>query len=101
MLKRRYFAHVSPSGSTLGSRDGAAGYLRGAQYWTVGEVLAWITKPRPTPDAVVRAWMHSPEHKRVLLTASFRDAGVYVGRGNPVRRNGAGATFAMEFGRRN
>jgi hypothetical protein len=44
--------------------------------------------------------MHSPEHQRVLLTASFRDAGVFVGRGNPVRRNGAGATFAMEFGRR-
>lgn len=100
MLTRRYFAHETPGGSTSADRARRAGYLRGARYWTVGEVLAWLIEPRPTAAAVVDAWMHSAGHRKVILRANLRDAGVAVARGNPRFRGGAGATFAVEFGRR-
>jgi uncharacterized protein YkwD len=100
MLVKHYFAHDSPSGDTIVDRGRAAGYLRGTHYWTLGEVLAWFNGARVTPAGVVQAWMHSPGHRRVLLTAAFRDAGVAFGRGNPIARSRSGATFAMEFGRR-
>lgn len=32
----------------------------------------------PNPGTVVRAWMHSPEHRRNILTCSLRDLGVGV-----------------------
>jgi uncharacterized protein YkwD len=100
MVRRRYFSHESPGGTRVGERVRATGYLRGARYWTVGEVLAWLVQPRPTPVAVVDAWMHSKPHKAVLLHPSFRQLGAAYARGNPRIRRDAGATFAAVFGRR-
>jgi uncharacterized protein YkwD len=99
MVVRRYFAHESPAGRTAADRARRAGYLRGARYWTVGEILAWLVNPRPTAAAVVKAWMDSPGHRKVVLRANLRDAGVGIARGNPRTRAG-GATFGVEFGRR-
>ena len=100
MVGRRYFAHESPAGRTSADRARRSGYLRSARYWTVGEVLAWLIDPRPTAAAVVRAWMNSPGHRKVILRPGFRDAGVGIVTGNPRIRGGAGATFAVSFGRR-
>ena len=100
MVRRRYFSHESPGGARVANRVRAAGYLRGARYWTVGEVLAWLVRPRPTPAAVVDAWMKSPPHQEVLLHPSFRQVGADFARGNPRVRKDAGATFAAVFGRR-
>jgi uncharacterized protein YkwD len=99
MVRRRFFAHETPSGRASFDRARRAGYLRGARYWTVGEILAWLVDPRPTAAAVVKAWMDSPGHRKVILRANLRDAGVGIARGNPRTRAG-GATFAVEFGRR-
>jgi uncharacterized protein YkwD len=49
MVRRRYFAHVSPAGATLGDRVARTGYLRGASGWSLGEVLAWTDRARATP----------------------------------------------------
>jgi uncharacterized protein YkwD len=100
MVRRRYFAHQSPGGRRVGDRARAAGYLRGARYWTVGEVLAWLVRPRPTPAAVVEAWMRSGPHRAVLLHGAFRQVGADFTRGNPRARGGDGATFAAVFGRK-
>lgn len=100
MVRRRYFSHDSRGGAQVADRVRRTGYLRGARFWTVGEVLAWLVRPRPTPDAVVRAWMRSRPHRAVLLGASFRQVGADYARGNPRLRGGAGATFAAVFGRR-
>jgi uncharacterized protein YkwD len=100
MLARRYFEHESPGGRTSADRARRSGYLRAARYWTVGEVLAWLIDPRPTAAAVVQAWMHSPGHRKVILRPGFRDAGVGLATGNPRIRGGAGATFAVSFGRK-
>lgn len=100
MVRRRYFAHASPGGAKLTERARAAGYLRGARHWTVGEVLAWLVRPRPAPVAVVDAWMRSRPHRAVILQPSFRETGAAFAAGNPVVSHRAGATFAGVFGRR-
>ena len=100
MVRRRYFSHQSPAGTRVSERVRAAGSLRGARSWTVGEVLAWLVRPRPTPAAVVDAWMRSKPHRVVLLRPSFRQIGAAHARGNPSVRGDGGATFAAVFGRR-
>ncbi len=99
MVARRYFAHVTPTGRGVVARVSGTGYLRGTRAWTLGEVLAWLVRPRPTPVATVDAWMASPPHRAVLLGPAFRDIGIAVAPGNP-RTGAAGATWVGELGRR-
>lgn len=94
MVARRFFDHVSPSGSTLTSRAQGAGY--GAR--SLGENIGWGSGGLATPAAIVRAWMNSPPHRAVILNGSYRDAGVGVASGSPL--GGAGATFVLDVGTR-
>src|SRR5687767_10428426 len=41
MVRRRYFSHTSPGGSTPASRISRTGYMTGARWWSVGENIAW------------------------------------------------------------
>jgi uncharacterized protein YkwD len=41
-----------------------------------GENLAWGEGAAGGPDAIVQAWLASPEHRRNLLSPSFRRVGV-------------------------
>lgn len=100
MARHAYFAHASRDGRTAVDRIRETGYLRGARAWTVGEVLAWGSKRRSTPEATVRAWMRSRPHRRVILAPVFRDVGVGLARGLPVSGRPAGGTFVAELGRR-
>jgi uncharacterized protein YkwD len=61
-------------------------------------VLAWGTRGRSTPAAAVEAWMESDRHRRVLLRRRYRDVGVGVALGTPVRTGPAGATYAAALG---
>jgi len=99
MVRRRYFSHVSPDGGTLRKRIAASGYLNGASYWTLGEVLAWAGGRSFTPAGVVKAWMRSPAHKRALLIASFREIGIGITHGIPANQR-HGATWTANMGRR-
>lgn len=69
MARRRYFAH----GRWVGRVARAAGRAR-----SLGEVLGWLdhTSPRGEAVAMVRAWLHSPEHRRVLLDGDFGRVGI-------------------------
>ena len=100
MVGRQYFAHASADGGHVVERVRRAGYLRGARYWSLGEILAWGSRSRATPDSIVRAWMRSPAHRDVLLRPDFRDVGVHVVLGTPHPRHKHGGTFVAEFGRR-
>jgi uncharacterized protein YkwD len=96
MVRRSYFSHVSPGGQTFAERLRAAGYAAN-RGWAAGEVLAWGTGGRSTPEAIVAAWMRSSGHRRVLLGSRYREVGVGLARGNPV--SGAdGATYAAALG---
>ncbi len=98
MVTRRYFSHVSPSGGDVTGRVRTAGYLRGAHGFSVGENIAWGQGPLGTPAATVDAWMHSPPHRAIILTAGFREAGVGVAAGTPA--GSAGLTWVLNVGRR-
>lgn len=100
MVRERFFAHVSPEGSTLNKR-----VRRGTRYltgtvgnWSLGENLAWGTRSLSTPGATVEAWMRSSGHRRNILDARFRDIGIGVVAGAPARVSGAAATYTTDFG---
>ena len=103
MVARGYFAHDTPSGRTLFARVRTAGYVRAGRpaRYLVGENLAWGRGRRARPAAIVRAWLASPTHRRVLLTPRFEQLGIGVLVGVPVAgRRGTGATYATAFGAR-
>jgi uncharacterized protein YkwD len=104
MVTHVYFAHNSRDGHPFFSRIRATGYLAGAFDWTLGENLAWGAGRRASPRLTVRAWMHSPGHRRNILDSRYTDIGIAVVPGAPVaarmRARGPAATYATEFGAR-
>lgn len=100
MVRHRFFAHVSPGGSTPASRVAHTSYLRGASTWALGEDIAWGSGTDATPAAIVAAWMASAPHRRNILEPSFRDVGIGVRRGAPARGVRGGATYVADFGAR-
>ena len=98
MVRRDYFSHTSLGGMTFPERIRRTGYLRASNDWLVGENLAWGTNARATARAVLGVWMTSPSHRSVLLTRSFREAGVGVAWGVPDRHLAGGATYTVDFG---
>jgi len=97
MVARRYFAHTSPSGLTPRVRIRASGWMRGRPAWTIGETLAWRSGAA-TPGRIVRMWLASPGHRRVLLDGRYRAAGIGIADGTPYRGARGGATYTADFG---
>ena len=95
MALRDYFAH----GNFVG-RIKRAKYLRGARSWRLGENIAWGSGSLATPVEIVDAWMHSPGHRANILNRGFREIGIGIARGTPVRSYSDGATYATDFGTR-
>jgi uncharacterized protein YkwD len=75
MIGRDYFAHTSPTGSTMTDRILSSGYVSGFN-WVAGETLAWGWGTQAGPRATVRAWLHSPEHRSILLSARYKRIGI-------------------------
>jgi uncharacterized protein YkwD len=95
MIARGYFAHDSPDGASVMDRVKATGYFDGATVWKVGETIAGGTGSLATPRAVVRAWLHSPGHREILLDGDFAEIGLGVG-GDAA----SSAMYTADFGRR-
>jgi uncharacterized protein YkwD len=68
MVTRNFFSHTGSSGSSVGDRATAAGYL----WRSVGENIA---AGQPDVAAVVDAWMKSDGHCANLMNSSYRDIG--------------------------
>jgi len=101
MVNRRYFAHTTPNGWDPGRRARASGYVPRFASWIVGENIAWGVAGAATAGWVFNAWMHSPPHRHNILDRHFRDVGIGVAPGVPVRGFGGihmRATFSVEFG---
>jgi uncharacterized protein YkwD len=88
MMGRDYFAHTSPTGSTMTDRILNTGYVSGYS-WVAGETLAWGWGTTKGPRATVRAWMHSPEHRAILLSPKYRVVGAARACGNFLGYSGA------------
>jgi uncharacterized protein YkwD len=75
MLQHGYFGHDD-------ARGGWDARIR--RYVTrseVGEILSFGSGEYATPAGMVRTWMQSPEHRRVILTRDLRRVGVGVATG--------------------
>jgi uncharacterized protein YkwD len=57
-------------------------------FWSSGENLLWTSGGLTAPNAI-RLWLASPEHRRNMLDARWREIGVGV-----VHASGAGGAFA-------
>jgi uncharacterized protein YkwD len=101
MVAQNYFAHNGPAGDTPESRITDSGYLAdsGGGY-AIGENIAWGTGTDATPQAIVTAWVNSPEHLANILDASYADSGLAVTPQAPASVSGgaAGAVYTQDFG---
>jgi uncharacterized protein YkwD len=69
MLTRGYFAHESPSGTTVRERSRKAGY----DWSAIGENIAF---GQTSVDEVVETWMDSPGHRKNILGRHFNELGI-------------------------
>lgn len=100
MVRRKYFSHDSPSGSSMLDRVRASGFIPRRGTWIVGENLAYGSGSLARPGAIVRSWMASPGHRANILQPRFRLMGIGIARGVPVRGVSGGATYTTNFGAR-
>ena len=76
MLSLDYFDHIAPSGLTPVQRIRTTGYIPSSEVgYVIGENLAWGTLTLATPQAIVNAWIASPEHLANILEGKYRDTG--------------------------
>ena len=66
--------------------------------WRLGETLAWGDKGQGTPRAIVDSWMHSPEHRHILLDRRLKQVGVGLVWGSPANPGAAAATYTADLG---
>ena len=99
MVRRDFFSHSSPGGSSPAARIKDAGYLRGARGWSVGENIAWGTGHLASPQETVESWMNSAGHKANILHRAFKEIGIGVALGAP-GQGSDGATYTTNFGTR-
>ena len=89
MAQANFFGHVGPDGSTLVTRDTAAGYTG----WTyLAENLA---AGQPTPRAAVDGWLASPSHRANIFSPYVYETGVGYAAGGTY-----GHYWTQEFGAR-
>src|SRR5215213_9362056 len=69
MLARGFFAHKSPSGTTVRERSRKAGY----DWRAIGENIA---EGQTSVNEVMTTWMNSPGHRENILNPAFRELGV-------------------------
>jgi uncharacterized protein YkwD len=100
MVSERFFDHASPSGSTMVERIRRTGYTQRARSWALGENIAWGSGSLATAAQIHRSWMKSPGHRANILQRSFREIGIGIESGLPVRLSAAqsGATYTTDFG---
>jgi uncharacterized protein YkwD len=99
MVSENYFSHTAPDGETPLQRVRATGYLS-SQTYTIGENAGWATLNLATPQAMVEAWIASPEHLANILEAKFRDTAIGIAPAAPAAysEGNPGATYTQEFG---
>jgi uncharacterized protein YkwD len=100
MKRHRCFAHRCPGERDLVGRIHRTSYLPCKCTWRVGETIGWGARRKGTPHAIVKAWMHSPTHRRVLLDRGLRQVGVGIVWGSPSKPGARAATYTADFGLR-
>jgi uncharacterized protein YkwD len=76
MLAHQYFEHDTPKES-FDHR-----IRRHLDSSLVGENIAWGTGSYGTPEGLVSLWMHSPEHRHIILMSSLHRIGLGIAMGS-------------------
>jgi uncharacterized protein YkwD len=104
MVRGHYFSDQSLSGQSPLSRVLASGYAvnPSAIHLRTAQNIGYGTGPNATPAGIVNAWMLSPPHRKIILTAAYHDVGIGVARSVPsgLSSRWLGGTYAVEFGTR-
>ena len=102
MVGARFFDHTSPGGRGMVDRVRRTGYTSVARAWSLGENIAWGSGRLATAAQMHRGWMRSPGHRSNILRGAFREIGIGVEAGVPVRLSASqsGATYTTNFGYR-
>jgi uncharacterized protein YkwD len=75
MAARGYFSHDSANGSSFDRRIARYYPIGGRRYWSVGENLLW-SSPDVDAERALDMWINSPEHRKNMLTARWREIGL-------------------------
>ena len=70
-----YFGHDSVSGAAFWRRVQHYYSSTSRRNWAVGENLLWES-PGVSAGHALQLWIGSPEHKKILLTANWREIGI-------------------------
>jgi uncharacterized protein YkwD len=76
MLELGFFSHESADGTAFSERIRRHYTNRGWRTWSVGEALLASSGATLEPDAIVEAWLESPPHRAIILSPTWRDAGI-------------------------
>ena len=97
-----YFGDNSRSGGTPIQRIEVSAYASRTRSLAAAQNIGWGTGILATPAAMVRGWMLSPPHRRIMLTSDYRDIGVGIAPAAPPRLTEglSGATYTVEFAAR-
>jgi uncharacterized protein YkwD len=63
----------------------------------LGEDLAWGTGSAARPSSIVRGWMQSPMHRRIMLDCRFSRLGVGIAAGRFGDSAGRTTVYAADF----
>ena len=100
MVGASFFDHTSPGGADMVDRVRRTGYTSNARSWALGENIAWGSGRLASAAQIHRSWMRSSGHRANILQRSFREIGIGIETGLPVRLSAAqsGATYTTDFG---
>jgi len=76
MLDYGFFGHESNDGTSFSDRIRRYYTNRGWRTWSVGEALLASQGVAVDGSAIVDAWLESPPHREIILSPTFRDAGI-------------------------
>ena len=76
MLKLGFFGHDSADGTAFSERIRRHYTSRGWRMWSVGEALLASEGRDVDAHAIVAAWLESPPHREIVLSPTWREAGI-------------------------
>lgn len=78
MLQHGFFGHESHDGTSFSDRIRRHYSTRGWNAWSVGETLLASHGGVIDAASVVKSWLESPPHRKVVMSPTWRDAGIGV-----------------------
>jgi uncharacterized protein YkwD len=95
MIRSGCFEHRCKGEPDLIGRLERVGYLPCRCSWGAGETIALGVRRKGSPRSIVKGWMNSSPHRKILLTGRYDDVGVGFGRGVPGDPRRVGGTYTL------